>query len=89
MTSLREQIYNLMDGFLVEGDSPRPIERLNQDRHLFVDRVIALLSNMSWMPEKLDRKDKFYAKGEIEAGFERVYNEALKEVRENFKKFLG
>lgn len=39
---LKEQIYSLMDSFLVEGDKPRPIERLNQYRHLFAKNMLAL-----------------------------------------------
>ncbi len=39
---IREKIYQLMDTFLVEGDPPRSIERLNQDRHLFVDNMMEI-----------------------------------------------
>ena len=39
MTEIREQIYRLMDSFLVETDKPRPLDRLNQDRHLFVENM--------------------------------------------------
>ena len=42
--TLKEKIYKLMDSFLVEGDNPRPIDRLNQDRHLFVENLLALFS---------------------------------------------
>ena len=38
-----EDIYRLMDGFLVEGDKPRSIDRLNTDRHLFVENILDLL----------------------------------------------
>lgn len=39
MKNLCEEIYRLMDNFLVEADKPRPLDRLNQDRHLFVDNM--------------------------------------------------
>ena len=38
---LRNLLYKKMDSFLVEGDKPRPIERLNLDRRLFVDTTTA------------------------------------------------
>ena len=51
MTKIRKNIYNLMDSFLVETDKPRPIDRLNQDRHLFVDNVENLFR--SWALENI------------------------------------
>lgn len=32
-----------MDSFLVEGDKPRSIDRLNQDRHLFVENILEII----------------------------------------------
>ncbi len=40
---IEEEIYRLMDGFLVEGDKPRNIKRLNQDRHLFVENMLVVI----------------------------------------------
>ena len=40
---MREEIYRLMDSFLVETDSPRSIDQLNQDRHLFVKNILDLI----------------------------------------------
>ena len=40
---IRRILYEKMDGFLVEGDKPREIGRLNLDRHLFVDTTTALI----------------------------------------------
>ena len=42
---MKQRIYELMDSFLVEGDKPRSIEQLNQDRHLFVENVIKLFED--------------------------------------------
>jgi len=45
-----------MDSFLVEGDKPRSIERLNQDRHLFVKNVLDLLDKQKQdLLEKIDK----------------------------------
>ena len=38
---IRKILYEKMDSFLVEGDKPREIGRLNLDRHLFVDTTTA------------------------------------------------
>lgn len=43
METLQEKIYDLMDSFLIEGDQPRPIDRLNQDRRLFVENMEQLI----------------------------------------------
>ena len=40
---IRKILYKKMDSFLVEGDKPREIGRLNLDRHLFVDTTTALI----------------------------------------------
>ena len=40
---IRKILYEKMDSFLVEGDKPREIGRLNLDRHLFVDTTTALI----------------------------------------------
>ena len=45
MNKLKEKTYNLMDSFLVEGDKPRRIKRLNQDRHLFVKNLLQLFKD--------------------------------------------
>ena len=46
-TKFREELYKLMDAFLVEAKdqsgNERSIERLNQDRHLFVQGVERLI----------------------------------------------
>jgi len=39
---IRVKIYRLMDAFLVEGDLIRSIDRLNQDRHLFVENMMEI-----------------------------------------------
>lgn len=45
---LREEIYRATDSFLVEAKdqngNDRALERLNEDRHLFVDRMIEVIS---------------------------------------------
>ena len=41
--AIRKLLYEKMDSFLVEGDKPREIGRLNLDRHLFVDTTTALI----------------------------------------------
>jgi len=52
-----KDLYNLMDSFLVEGDKPRSIERLNQDRHLFVKNVLDLLDKQKQdLLEKIEKE---------------------------------
>ncbi len=45
---LKKKIYELMDSFLVEAKdqhgNDRSLERLNQDRHLFVENMLNLLT---------------------------------------------
>lgn len=45
--NLKSEIYNLMDSFLVEAKdqhgNDRSIERLNSDRHLFVENLMEIL----------------------------------------------
>ncbi|OFW53958.1 MAG: hypothetical protein A2163_07760 [Actinobacteria bacterium RBG_13_35_12] len=41
-----EEMYKLMDSFLIETEPPRRIEQLNQDRHLFVDQLLTLQNKL-------------------------------------------
>ncbi len=41
---LEEEIYRLMDSFLIETEPPRRMEQLNQDRHLFVEKLLSLFT---------------------------------------------
>lgn len=47
-TKTREELYRIVDGFLVESTNQkgeyRSIDRLNQDRHLAVERLEELLT---------------------------------------------
>ena len=63
MTKIRENIYKLMDSFLVEGDKPRPIDRLNQDRHLFVEDMEKLFR--SWALGIFDGEWEQYIRDEL------------------------
>jgi len=42
----RMRIYELMDAFLTEGDKPRSLARLNQDRKLFVQEMNELIDQI-------------------------------------------
>ena len=75
MTKIREQIYRLMDSFLVETDKPRPIDRLNQDRHLFVGNMEKAVR--SWALGTMEDIGK-KSHGDFPVGF-------WDEVREAFK----
>jgi hypothetical protein len=47
---MNEEIYRLMDSFLTESTDqngkPRSIERLNKDRHLFVENMIYYINKL-------------------------------------------
>lgn len=49
MKNIKRELYRLTDSFLVEGKDQngkeRSLERLNQDRHLFVENVIELMKS--------------------------------------------
>lgn len=44
MKDLKKQIYQAMDNFLVESNVKRNVEQLNQDRHLFVERMMKIIN---------------------------------------------
>ena len=54
---IRRILYEKMDGFLVEGDKPRKIGRLNLDRHLFVDTTTALILELLKSEKEKARQD--------------------------------
>ena len=58
---MKQRLYELMDSFLVEGDKPRPIDRLNQDRHLFVENITLLFASLlqSEMEGIISEDEKF------------------------------
>ncbi len=57
MPKIKEKIYEAMDSFLVEAKdqygNERSLERLNQDRHLFVEKLLELFyeEKQSWLNE--------------------------------------
>ena len=53
---IRKILYEKMDSFLVEGDKPREIGRLNLDRHLFVDTTTALILELLRFERIKDRQ---------------------------------
>lgn len=55
---IRKCLYQRMDSFLVEGDKPRPIERLNLDRHLFVDTTTAEILELFGQARQKEKESK-------------------------------
>ena len=53
---IRVKIYRLMDAFLVEGDLIRSIDRLNQDRHLFVENMMEIWRSNGNMEVKMSEE---------------------------------
>jgi len=81
---IKERLYNLMDSFLVEGDKPRSIERLNQDRHLFVKNVLDLLDQQK---EELAEKIEFFER-DMETRLHSEPFEIVKSGLEDIKQLL-
>ncbi|MEK6883261.1 MAG: hypothetical protein AABY22_26780 [Nanoarchaeota archaeon] len=90
MNKLKEKMYNLMDSFLVEGDKPRPIDRLNIDRHLFVKNLFQLFKDTvekvipPYAPTDYPRTPE----GRQMSYENNMYNSGLAEFRQNLSKIL-
>jgi hypothetical protein len=84
MNKLKEETYRLMDSFLVEAKdqygNERSLEKLNQDRHLFVKNLLQLFKDSveRAMPKK--KHNRFVQE------VADVYNEAVEQFRKNLKK---
>lgn len=67
-TDIKEEIYRIIDAFLVEAnnlETGKPVERslhrLNEDRHLAADRLMALLAKRdSELVEATESKRKIF-----------------------------
>jgi hypothetical protein len=75
----KEQIYRLADSFLVEAKNQygedRSLERLNQDRHLFVENMMKFVrSEIERMLVEADKVDKWdYEYKELEQWINKNY----------------
>jgi len=65
MSKTKQKIYEAMDSFLV-GASERSVERLNQDRHLFVEKMEKLLAIQRQQSEKYLHNALKEAKDELD-----------------------
>jgi len=50
----------------------------------FLQSILSILEGLKG--EEMDIKDRFYGKGEIEAGFEHAYNKAIKELNDKLER---
>ena len=92
---IRKILYEKMDSFLVEGDKPREIGRLNLDRHLFVDTTTAEILELLKFEKKKDRQkfidaliwcsgsDDFQVDGKARKGWEKICLPLLKKDERN------
>jgi len=95
---IRKILYEKMDSFLVEGDKPREIGRLNLDRHLFVDTTTAEILELLKSEKKKNRQkfidaliwcsgsDDFQVGGKARKGWEKICLPLLKQEIKNEKK---
>jgi len=68
------EIYKAMNSFLVKIDKPRSIERLDEDRHLFVERISQLLADQKqeFLNQKANQHDQEVRK--------QVFAEVVREI---------